>query len=296
MSAIHGILLLDKPLGLSSNQAVQRAKRALGADKAGHTGALDPLATGMLPLVFGEATKIAGHLLGARKAYVADVRLGVQTSTDDAEGEIVASASAAEVVDSDLDRAIERFVGRIRQRPPIYSALKQGGVPLYRRARRGEAVEVPERDVVVESILRTSRDGDLVRLEIRCGSGTYIRSIARDLGAALGCGAHLAGLHRLWVEPFEGAAMIGLDHVAADRLIALEAAMADWPRVDLDTAEAVRIRHGQTIVRPDEAWTGRCRLHHPDGGLLALGERAEDGALRVRRGLNLPAAKADRVL
>jgi tRNA pseudouridine55 synthase len=287
LAAIHGILLLDKPLGLSSNHAVRRAQRALGADKAGHTGALDPLATGMLPLVFGEATKIAGHLLGSRKAYAAEVRLGVSTTTDDAEGEVIATAPADAVADAALAQALARFVGRIRQRPPVYSALKQGGVPLYRRARRGEAVEVPEREVVVESAVIRSREGDRVSMEITCGSGTYIRSIARDLGEALGCGAHLAGLRRLWVEPFQGAPMVALDDVAGATLLTLEAALADWPRIDLDADETTAIRHGKTLNRGPADWFGRCRLYAADGVLIALGERSDNGSIRVRRGLNL---------
>jgi len=294
MPAIHGILLLDKPPGLSSNQALQRAKRLLGADKAGHTGSLDPLATGMLPLVFGEATKVAGHLLGSRKAYAAEVALGATTTTDDAEGEVVATAPVPEFDDARLAAELARLTGTIRQRPPAYSALKRAGVPLYKLARKGLAVEVPEREVRVDEIVVRGRTSTQLSLEVTCGSGTYIRSLARDLGAGLGCGAHLAGLRRLWVEPFEHVPMHGLatlelaarDGRSHELLLPPEAGLERVPRLDADAAEAERIRQGRVLQRPGLEWLGSCRIHGPDGRLLALAERDEAGAVRPVRVLN----------
>jgi tRNA pseudouridine55 synthase len=292
---IHGILLLDKPLGLSSSQAVQRVKRLLGADKAGHTGSLDPLASGMLPLVFGEATKIAGHLLGSRKAYAARVQLGATTTTDDAEGAIVAERALPALDASTLDRALARFVGRIRQRPPAYSAIKQGGVPLYRRARRGESVEVPEREVEVHALRGAIAAPGIVELELECGSGTYVRSLARDLGEALGCGAHLAALRRLWVEPFRDAPMITPETLAArleqggdgrSMLLPLAAGLQSMPALGLDESQARRLGHGQTIAVGSGMAAGLYRVHDARGRLIALAELTADGLLKARRGIN----------
>lgn len=317
MAAVHGILLLDKPLGLSSNQALARARRLLGADKSGHTGALDPLATGMLPCCFGEATKIAGLLLGARKAYAARVALGASTETGDREGRVLAAGSVPPIDLARLDSVLERFRGRIRQRPPAYSALKKDGVPLYRLARRGEAVEAPEREVEIHALaarlpaapalsggwaLPVPADailgrppGDagvewpLLELDVTCGSGTYIRSLAADLGAALGCPAHLAALRRPWVQPFEGAPMVGLDALeaavaagtAAHLLRPVAEGLADWRRLDVDAEGERRLRQGQPL--PTTASEGAWRVHGPDGGLLALADAGTDGLLRVRR-------------
>jgi tRNA pseudouridine55 synthase len=212
---VDGILLLDKPEGLSSNQALQRVRRAFGAAKAGHTGSLDPLATGMLPCCLGEATKVAGYLLGARKAYAARVRLGATTTTGDREGEVIERSDVPVLDRATVEAAAARFIGRILQRPPAYSALKRGGVPLYRLARRGETVEVEPRPVEIHSI-RVDAVGDgLIDLTVVCGAGTYIRSLAVDLGAALGCGAHLEALRRTWVDPFEGRPMHTLAEVEA---------------------------------------------------------------------------------
>ena len=319
MAAVHGILLLDKPLGLSSNQALARARRLLGADKAGHTGALDPLATGMLPCCFGEATKIAGLLLGARKAYVARVALGATTETGDREGRVLAAGPVPPIDGALLDRVLGAFRGRIRQRPPAYSALKRDGVPLYRLARRGEAVEAPEREVEIHALSArlldplalpagwsprrppaelvgrppgtTDEAWPLVELDVTCGSGTYIRSLAVDLGAALGCPAHLAALRRPWVEPFEGAAMVGLD--------VLEAAAADGTagsllrpvaeglqgrrRIEVDADGERRLRQGQPVPLGAAVPPGACRVHGPGGGLVALATVEPGGTLRSQR-------------
>jgi tRNA pseudouridine55 synthase len=281
---IDGILLLDKPQGFSSHQALQRAKHALRADKAGHTGSLDPLATGMLPLCFGEATKIAGLLLGSRKAYRARVQLGVATNTCDSEGEAIATAPVPPLDDAALAVHLARFKGRIAQRAPEYCALKRDGVPLYKLARRGEVVDAPVREVEIHRIDVIERAHDWIDVEIECGSGTYIRSFARDLGAAVGCGAHLSALRRLWVEPFRDAAMVALDAVAPDRLMPIDAALVGLPRIDLDAPESARMIHGNPAVRPHLDWAGPCRVYADDGRLVALGEREPSGAVRCVRG------------
>ncbi len=297
---LDGILLLDKPRGLSSNQALQRVRHLFRAEKAGHTGSLDPLATGLLPVCFGEATKIAGGLLGARKAYDTVARLGVVTDTDDAEGATLRERPVPELRIPQIDDALRALTGRIRQRPPIYSALKRGGEPLYAKARRGEAVEVEEREVDVHEFVLQSA-GDLLddlqgvppqlRLHVECGSGTYVRSLVRDLGEALGCGAHVAELRRLWVDPFREPKMWTLAELEAlarrgERsllacLLPIERGMASWPPVDLDAAQARRLGRGQAVAGPFHP-PGSVAVFGPDGRALGLGE-VEQGCLRARR-------------
>lgn len=294
---LHGILLLDKPLGVSSNQALQSARRLLRAAKGGHTGALDPLATGLLPLCFGEATKIAGTLLGARKAYVAECRLGATTTTADLEGEVMLERPVPMLDDAAIEAALAPFRGRIVQVPPVYSAIKQDGEPLYVKARRGEAVEVPSREVEVYRLELLERSGDRLRLHVECGSGTYIRSLAVDLGERLGCGAHLTSLRRLWVEPFREPAMVTLealqlavstgDQAMDALLLPVAAGLADLPAVRLDAMQSLAVSQGQQIVMTPVPCIGRCATFTHDGRLLALGEMAEDGRLRILRGFNL---------
>ncbi len=256
---LDGIVLLDKPAGMSSNTALQVARRLFRAEKGGHTGSLDPLATGLLPLCFGEATKIAGLLLGSAKAYDAEVVLGVTTDTDDADGATLLERPVPAIDDAELQQALAALTGHIRQRAPIYSALKQGGEPLYVKARRGEVIDAPEREVHVQSIEVLARDGVRLSLRVTCGSGTYIRSIARDLGEALGCGAHVAGLRRLWVEPFRQPRMISLDDLRAvsergdeaallEWLLPLADGLADFPRVELEPEQSRRFRDGPAIA------------------------------------------------
>jgi tRNA pseudouridine55 synthase len=297
---IHGILLLDKPLGLSSNQALQTARRLVGAAKGGHTGSLDPLATGLLPLCFGEATKLAGWLLGSRKAYEAEVRLGTTTTTADLEGDVVETRPVPALDDAMIEAALAPLRGHIVQIPPAYSAIKQDGVPLYVRARRGEAVDVPAREVDVYRLDVIGREGDTIRLHVECGSGTYVRSLAVDFGANLGCGAHLSGLRRLWVEPFMQPSMItlealreaaeaGLDQLEAC-LMPVDAGLTHIPRVELDPEQTRIFGFGQPVPLGQGVEPGRCGVWGVDGRLMALGEIADDGLLRVLRGLNLSAA------
>lgn len=289
MPRIDGILLLDKPSGITSNRALQRAMRALDADKAGHTGSLDPMATGMLPICFGQATKVAGHLLGQRKCYLAEVKLGATTTTADADGDVLERHDVPELDDGRVRDVLARHVGRITQRPPAYSAIKRGGVPLYKLARRGEDVEAPLREVLVESIELLGRGPDTLSIRVVCGSGTYIRSLAVDIGAGLGCGAHLSALRRAWIEPFVDAKPVTLDAVesgpeAARRaLLPIDAGLAAMPRVDFGPSAAAELAHGIPQSRPDLEWTGTGRAYDADGRLIALVERRGDGTIRPHR-------------
>jgi tRNA pseudouridine55 synthase len=294
---IHGILLLDKPQGLSSNQALQQVRRLFNARKAGHTGSLDPLATGLLPICFGEATKIAGYLLGSRKAYAAECRLGVTTTTDDAEGEVVTTRSVPALTAATIDAALCTLRGRIVQTPPIYSALKQGGVPLYKRARRGEDVQAPPREVEIQQLELIGQQDDSLRLHVECGSGTYVRSLVRDLGERLGCGAHLTALRRLWVEPFVVPTMATfetLQQLMADGgmaaidglLLPLDTGLAGLPAVPLDSAQVLQLRQGKRVTQSALADQVLCRALDPAGRLVALVEIDGHGEMRVRRGFH----------
>ena len=295
---VDGILLLDKPQGLSSNQALQKARRFFNARKAGHTGSLDPLATGLLPICFGEATKIAGYLLGSRKAYDAEVRLGITTDTDDAEGEVLSTRSVPTLSDADIDAALCTLRGRIVQTPPVYSALKQGGVPLYKRARRGEDVQAPPREVDVHRLELIWRDRERLGLHVECGSGTYVRSLARDLGEKLGCGAHLTALRRIWVDPFIDPQMTNLqtlqqlqadgDFAAIDRLLLpIEDGLAALPALTVSTEQALQLQQGKRFTQAELANRTLCRALDPSGRLVALVEIDGHGEVSVRRGFNL---------
>jgi len=294
--SLDGILLLDKPTGMSSNGALQVARRLFRADKGGHTGSLDPLATGLLPLCFGEATKIAGLLLGSAKAYDAEVVLGRTTDTDDAHGQTLLERPVAALSADSVAAALVPLTGRIRQRAPIYSALKQGGEPLYVKARRGDVIEAPERDVHVQSIEVLGQEPERLRLRITCGSGTYIRSIARDLGEALGCGAHVSALRRLWVEPFTEPAMVSLEQLrelletggepALEAcLLPVSAGLVHYPVVSLDETQVGRFRMGQRLRDPSWA-TGLVTVKGPDGALQGLGQVDQTGLLATQRRFN----------
>lgn len=289
--ALDGILLLDKPQGASSNQALQRARRLFRAAKGGHTGSLDPLATGLLPLCFGEATKVAGLLLGARKAYDAEALLGVVTDTDDADGAVLRVRDVPPLDDAAVQAALAPLKGRIRQRAPVYSALKQGGEPLYAKARRGEAIDAPVREVEVHALELVERDGPRLSLRVECGSGTYVRGLVRDLGEALGCGAHVTRLRRLWVDPFRQPRMHTLEELEAladrdpaaldDCLLPIEAGLAAYPRVVLDADEARRLAQGQGVAA-HAGPIATVAVFSEAGRLLGIGRR-EPGGLRVQR-------------
>jgi len=294
---VSGILLFDKPLGLSSNQALQKVRHLFKAQKGGHTGSLDPLATGLLPICFGEATKIAGYLLGSRKAYSAQCRLGATTTTDDAEGEVVETRPVPPLDAATIDAALATLRGRIVQVPPAYSAIKQGGVPLYRRARRGEDVEVPSREVEVHRFDLLAREGDLLHLHVECGSGTYVRSLARDLGEKLGCGAHLTALRREWVAPFLQPVMWTweqLERLHAQRgfegldelLLPLEQGLSSLPALTLTENEVIQVKQGKRVVQSTLFDQALCCALDTQSRLIALVEIDPRGEMHVRRGFN----------
>lgn len=290
--SLDGLLLLDKPQGMSSNAALQAARRLFRAEKGGHTGSLDPLATGLLPLCFGEATKIAGLLLGSAKCYETTAVLGLTTDSDDADGTPLRERPVPELDAETIEAALMPLRGRIRQRAPIYSALKQGGEPLYLKARRGDTIEAPERDVDVHALEVLDHDADRIRLRVECGSGTYVRSLVRDLGEALGCGAHVGALRRLWVDPFRLPRMYTLEElerIAADGegalepcLLPVEQGLSGFPRVDLSADQARRFGMGQRL-RVECPATEPVAVFAPQDRVLGLGRVDEAGLLTPQR-------------
>jgi len=294
---VDGLLVLDKPSGMSSNAALQQAKRLFGADKAGHTGSLDPLATGVLPLCFGEATKFSQFLLDADKGYESTFVLGEGTDTADADGAVIAQASAAHLSEDQVTRAMETLTGAIEQVPPMYSALKVDGQPLYKRARAGEQVERAARPVDIYRFeLLSCEFSEQVRLTVRvqCSKGTYIRTLAEDLGAALGVPAHVATLRRCQSGPF-----VLNDCVTPEQLTAVKASGTDTdldallqpiesciehlPRLTLSEAATFYIRQGQPVLVPNGPQSGMVRIADAGGLFLGVGDMRDDGKLAPRR-------------
>lgn len=290
---VDGVLLLDKPLGLTSNDALQKVRRLFSAAKGGHTGTLDPLATGLLPLCFGEATKFSADLLDADKTYEAVLKLGVTTDSGDAEGAVTATV-AVDVAESDIFSVLPRFVGDIRQIPPMHSALKRNGRPLYELARQGIEVERAPRPVTVYAIDCLGFAGDLLSLRVACSKGTYIRVLAADIGQALGCGAHLTALRRTRVGDLELAgavtlaALEALDEAGrAGRLQPVDALLRSLPVVTLTGEAAERFRHGNPVdLQPGLG--GKIRVY-ADGRLIGVGEPGSDGRLWPKRLVQLAA-------
>jgi tRNA pseudouridine55 synthase len=269
--SLDGVLLFDKPLELSSNTALQKVRRLFQAEKAGHTGTLDPLATGLLPICFGEATKFSNALLDADKTYRALLRLGQTTTTGDAEGEII-SVNTVEVGQSEVDAVLAKFCGKIRQLPPMHSALKHHGKPLYEYIRNGETIERELRDVVVHELLLNSFSGSEMDITVRCSKGTYIRTLAEDIGEALGCGAHLIGLRRTAIAHFDlkdAHTLMELEAMAdAERdacILPLQSLMPDMPRLELDAVQVQRLAQGQRLGLETGLPDGRVSLLGPAG-------------------------------
>ncbi len=280
--------MLDKPPGISSNHALQAAKRLYRAEKAGHAGTLDPLASGLLPVLLGDATRFSGYLLNAEKAYEAEVRLGTTTTTGDAEGKVLERRPVA-VGRVDVETVLVRFRGVQSQIPPMYSALKRDGQPLYELARRGETVERAPRTIEIFALELAAWAPETLNLEVRCSKGTYIRTLAEDIGAALGCGAHLSALRRSGTGAFRIFEAVSLDALSAldepgrDGLLRpVDQILVQFPRIELDAALAARFGHGQA-VQGTGSYEGLCRIYASSGRFLGLAEASPDGRLAPRR-------------
>jgi tRNA pseudouridine55 synthase len=290
--AVSGILLLDKPIGLSSNQALQRVKRLYDARKAGHTGSLDPLADGMLPICLGDATKMSAFLLDSDKRYDFRLRLGVTTTTGDSEGEVVSERPVGAFGRDQIERVVAGFEGEIEQLPPMYSALKHQGKRLYELARQGLEVERQPRKVMIHELSLGEIALPEFQLQVHCSKGTYVRTLGEDIGEALGCGAHVVALRRTGVGPYTGQRMYRMDELEAlaeDGLAALDAillpldtALGDWPQVEVGADAAFYMRQGQPVLVPKAPTSGWVRVYH-GGSLLALAEIQDDGRVAPRR-------------
>lgn len=290
---INGILLLDKPAGITSNRALQIVKRIYKANKAGHTGNLDPLATGLLPICLGEATKVSGYLLDSDKRYLASCTLGVRTNTADAEGEIIESRPVGDYSEEMIQQVLRQFIGEIEQVPPMHSALKVNGQPLYKLAHKGEVVERKPRKITIYDIRFIQLQNDILELEVFCSKGTYIRTLAEDIGELLGCGAHISGLRRTLSGPFQlehAVSLAELEHLAEDGLEEIDAfllrpeeALLDWPEVSLSEHTAHYVQQGQAVQVPKAPTEGLVRLHGQNGQFIGVGQVLDDGKVAPKR-------------
>lgn len=286
---VHGILVLDKPAGLSSNQALQRVRNLLRARKAGHTGSLDPRATGMLPLCFGEATKVSAWLLDAEKEYLVRATLGERRDTGDSEGSVVATAPVPALDTAAWQAVLADFTGEIQQVPPMYSALKKNGRRLYELARQGREVEREPRRVRIHSLQLIAREGGELVFRARCSKGTYIRTLVEDIAAAAGTVAYTRALRRVALGPFRAGQMVTLEALQQDeegalqRLLPVDAALADWPAAEVADQAADRFLQGQQVPADCNAREGHLRIYDRRGRFLGIGEVPFPGAVRPRR-------------
>ena len=291
---IHGIILLDKPVGYSSNQAVQKVRWLFQARKAGHTGSLDPFATGMLPICLGEASKTAGFMLDASKTYIAAAFLGKATTTGDIEGETSREMKVPDLDDAQINAVLNEFLGKIEQVPPMYSALKHQGQPLYKLARAGQEVARKARPLTIHSLELLNWAPPILEFRVHCSKGTYIRTLAEDIAERLGSCAHLQSLRRLDVEPFLEKDMITLEELLAraeaevldDCLLPVDSGLIDWPMVTLDENSMIRFCHGNPVEQAVEA-PGLVRVYGPEQKLLGVGEILADNQLKPKRIMHL---------
>jgi tRNA pseudouridine55 synthase len=285
---VDGVLLLDKPTGMSSNDALQKVRRLFSAEKGGHTGTLDPMATGLLPLCFGEATKFSADLLNADKTYEAELRLGITTRTGDAEGEVIEERPVA-VDEAAFAAVLPAFRGEQQQVPPMYSALKRDGKPLYELARQGIEFERAPRTITIHVLELLSFAAPVARIRVRCSKGTYIRTLAEDIGKALGCGAHLTALRRTVVADLQLPRALTLAEIEAcpenERdalLLPVDALLQGLPQVVLDEAGRTRFSNGNPVPSPQAGLLGPCRVYFAQT-LLGLGRADVDGTLHPQR-------------
>lgn len=292
--AINGILLLDKPVGISSNQALQRVKDLYHAAKAGHTGSLDPLASGLLPICLGEATKISAFLLNADKSYFAQCQLGERTATGDREGPVVEKKPVPKLSEEQVNEVLKQFIGEITQIPPMHSAIKVNGMPLYKLAHQGIEIERTPRQVMIHSLSLLSLNSDQMEIAVSCSKGTYIRTLVEDIGHVLQCGAHIRDMRRLKVGSFEINASYSLPHlqeihaqdpqVLDQYLVPMESALTHWPAIQLSSDTGFYMRQGQAVFIPHAPKPGWVRLYTQEGTrFIGLGEVLEDGRLAPKR-------------
>ena len=294
---VNGILLLDKPTGLTSNAALQQVKKLFRARKAGHTGSLDPLASGLLPICLGEATKVSAFLLDADKQYQVTCKLGERTTTADAEGEVVETRSFDGVSEKQLREVMAHYLGDIEQIPPMFSAVKHQGQRLYKLARQGIEVEREPRPITIHEMNLLDFQLPLAEISLRCSKGTYVRTLVEDIGEELGCGAHVTGLRRLGVGPYNETGLVTLStleqlraeggEAALDKLLLpMESGLAQWPGVRLSSDAAFYLRQGQPVLVPHAPTTGWVRLYMGEKQFLGVGEILDDGRVAPRRLLN----------
>ena len=291
---VNGVVVLDKPVGMSSNDAVQRVKRLFNARKVGHTGSLDPLATGVLPLCLGEATKFSQYLLTSDKTYVATLRLGVSTDSGDVDGKVIEERDVGVIPRDRLEAALEGFRGDIEQVPSMFSAVKHQGQPLYKLARQGIEIEREARPVTIYRNEIVDFEGDRLTIEVHCSKGTYVRTIAHDLGEVLDCGAHVVALRRTTAGPYIEADLVTLDQVTRmaedgrlDELLRpVATAVGQWPPVELAGAPAFYLKQGQPVLvphAPTEGWVRLYEQENDNGRFIGVGEILTDGRVAPRR-------------
>ncbi len=284
---VDGVLIVDKPSGLTSNAVLQRVKTIYFAQKAGHTGSLDPLATGILPICFGEATKFSAYLLNADKAYRFTLKLGRVTSTGDAEGEVLQS-NPVKVSEKQAKKVVKQFVGTIEQIPPMYSALKINGQTLYKLARQGVEVERKKRQITIYQLDFIRLEDDLLTLEVHCSKGTYVRTLAEDIGAKLGCGASVEALRRIYAEPFSRDDLVTMDELEAlyqsqdfvrlnALLLPVDSMLMDYPEIVLDDDMAYYVQQGQAVQIPGAPLEGKLRLYNEQEEFIGMGRIDDDG-------------------
>ena len=296
---VNGILLLDKPIGMTSNRALQQAKRLFNARKAGHTGSLDPLANGMLPLCFGQATKVSSWLLDADKVYVVEAQIGERTNTADADGEVIETSAKKTITRDELETALEGLHGGIDQVPPMFSALKHEGKRLYELAREGKEVERKSRHVTIHELTIEAFDSQRPRLRVRCSKGTYVRTLVESVAEAMGTLAHVAALRRVSVQPFEGGTLIRMDQLEAlaedpaaldALLLPADSALQAQPEFQLNADEAFYLRNGHAVSHAPSGLSGFVRIYDENRLFLGIGEILEDGRVAPRRLFSGPAA------
>jgi len=290
--SVNGILLLDKPAGVSSNHALQAVKRYFKAAKAGHTGSLDPIATGMLPICFGEATKVCAFLLDSNKSYYFKAKLGIQTTTGDIEGEVVSERVVPKLTRKKLEKILAEFLGEISQVPPMYSALHHNGKRLYQLAREGIVVDRPARQITIHEINYIGHTEDELEVQVSCSKGTYIRTLVEDIGEKLGCGAHVCELRRTSVSPYAAESIVSMDDLTELNenfekldafLLPIDSALQHWPEIELTSDSAYYIKQGQAVRVSNSPTSGLVRLYSPDDGFIGLGEIKEDGNVAPKR-------------